>query len=149
MAFGEARLTTIAYSRGVLAADSASTSNGILCGVVTKLARSPDGHIAAVAGSTLDCAAIRRWVAGGLIGETGVSGNDSSGLLIKPDGSVHLLGSDGALAPIEAEYHATGSGWQIALGAMAAGASAEEAVRIACRLDGGSCEPIHVMRLGE
>lgn len=49
-------------------------------------------------------------------------------------------------SPIEAPYFAIGSGTEYALGALAAGASAEEAVAIACGLDVWSALPVFSLR---
>lgn len=57
-------------------------------------------------------------------------------LMVKPDGKVFL--AEGGLyfsGPIECEYHAIGSGAKYALGAMAMGADAVQAVNVAARFD--------------
>ena len=48
---------------------------------------------------------------------------------------------------LEAEFFALGSGMELALGAMAAGAGPQVAVEIACRFDGYSSLPVHVSRV--
>lgn len=57
-------------------------------------------------------------------------------LLLHPDGSLYVASDQIALSgPIESEFYAVGTGDDLAIGAMAMGASAEEAVRIASRFD--------------
>lgn len=56
-------------------------------------------------------------------------------LLLHPTGGIQLVDRFFVPERIPVPYHAVGSGGNIALGAMDAGASAEEALRIACRRD--------------
>lgn len=143
-------MTTIVYSQGILATDSACSAGGTMIGTLRKMARNAQGYLVATAGATLSCAAVMRWVEHGM-DEPGPSIDDDefSALLIRPDGTVCLLGGDGIQVPIDAPYHVLGSGRDIALGALAMGASAENAVQIACRFDTASREPVQVMRLVE
>ncbi len=52
-------------------------------------------------------------------------------------------GQDIGIWPIEAPFAAIGSGAELALGAMAQGATAIQAVKIACRFDIHSRPPVH------
>jgi hypothetical protein len=65
-------------------------------------------------------------------------------VLIEPNGRVTLIDDEMEPQPIRDEYFAIGSGGHFAVGAMDAGATAEEAVRIACKRDPNTSEPIHV-----
>jgi len=61
---------------------------------------------------------------------------DVRAIVVKPDGSVYL--ADDSLhmsGPIRCDFYAIGSGAKYALGAIAAGASAPEAVEAAIRFD--------------
>lgn len=143
-------MTTIAYRDGILCTDSACTSSqGILLGTVRKLGRAPDGSLIAAAGKSMACAVVVAWAESGMEGSPNVSDDDFGAILVRPDRTVHHLSGDGSTVQIDAPFHAEGSGYQIALGAMAAGASAEEAVQIACKLDGKSREPVQLIRLGD
>jgi hypothetical protein len=74
-------------------------------------------------------------------------------ILIKPSGDL-FLAEDGLYfsGPIKSQFHAIGSGAKYALGAMAHGATAEQAVGVACQFDmhcGGdvmTLEPLTVMK---
>lgn len=81
-----------------------------------------------------------------------------AGILALPNGSVFIIdieflgGSNGdnykgGIWPASGGIAAVGSGGDLALGAMEAGKSAAEAVRIACKRDVNSRLPIHVMHL--
>lgn len=142
-------MTTIAIRGREIATDSATTLGTIVTGTVRKHA-AYKGYVVVAAGGMLACATVFQWVEGGMkSGALDVSDDDFSALLVHPDGAVFQLGGSGLQVPIHAPFYALGSGREIALGAMAAGADPERAVQIACRLDGASREPVHVMRLGD
>ena len=71
------------------------------------------------------------------------------GLLLKPDGTLYELCSDGLEMLIERGFHAVGSGASAALGAMLAGKQAREAVEIALQVDAGSGGDICAFNLKE
>jgi hypothetical protein len=50
---------------------------------------------------------------------------------------------------MDAPFYVAGSGGSLAMGAMAHGATAEEAVQIACKYDTKTCEPVHVLRVND
>jgi ATP-dependent HslUV protease subunit HslV len=149
-------MTTIAYRDGILAADSRATF------------QSEEGGARCVR-----CRKIyRKKTKAGIEVLIGTAGESSSGLLFvdwygsdrKPpikflDGDADFLclvvTPSGVLEydkwcrgeEVEEEFAAIGSGAKAALGALYAGASAEEAVRIACKIDPYSSEPIYVEKL--
>lgn len=73
---------------------------------------------------------------------------DVVGILVFPNRDAYIIatGKDASMYKAE-EPVAIGTGKSCALGAMDAGASAEEAVRIACRRDHNSKEPVHTLAL--
>ena len=142
-------MTTIAYRDGVMAADTALIGGGVVEGAFKKIAQShgTDGP------TTIGCAGSAGyfqpfvdWVRGK--GEKPAPDKDDGfdALVVRPDGSVEAYDRLMVALPIEAPFHAIGSGKELARGAMAAGATAEEAVKIACLFDTGSCEPVTVVR---
>lgn len=143
-------MTTIAYKGGVLAADTLGTRNGMRDGVSTKiLAR--DGLLAGAAGASQYCRAFRDWFAKGCIGECPNMGDPEKdwgeGFVIRPDETIITFGPSAAW--VDKPYgglQAWGSGAEIALGAMAAGATADQAVAIAMKYDtksGGEITVLH------
>jgi hypothetical protein len=62
-------------------------------------------------------------------------------LIVDSDGLAHEF-NNGFLVPVHADYTAIGSGQLLALGAMAHGATAEEAVAAACLHDKASGGPV-------
>lgn len=131
-------MTTVAYRDGVMAADTLVSSGDILRGETSKLWRMADGSLLGLCGQAGFGDVIVAWLHGGAnYGERPVIPDDANmwGLWVRPDGTVYAMSSRLVLAPVEATFHAIGSGNELALGAMSMGASAEEAVEVAARFD--------------
>lgn len=140
-------MTTLAYRDGVLAADSLATAGGIRDSEVLKV-RKIGRLLTAGCGSGALCEKFVGWVQRGMPGNSPWegSGADGNSLLVAPDRSLVVFGVNGPWR-VDRPFYALGSGGDIALGAMAAGASAEEAVEIAIRFDVYSGGPIRSIRL--
>jgi hypothetical protein len=137
-------MTTVVYRDGVMAGDTAVFDRGVYCGQVTKIFKSPAGSLAAVAGCLGDSVAMKEWVeerhALGAPPEFG--DDDSEGLLVEPDGSVFWIGPKQKRIKVDGPFHAIGSGFRIAIGALHAGADAVRAVEIAADVDNHTRRPI-------
>lgn len=138
-------MTTIAYRNGIMAADSGCFNAGLYEGEVDKISILPDLGVLGCCGEYGAILKVVEWLtSGGKPSEKPRLSRDSefAGLLVKWDGEVvhYQIG----LRPLRmaAEFHAIGSGRHLAIGAMAAGVSAEQAVRIACHYDQMSMEPV-------
>lgn len=123
-------MTTIATDGRSMAGDGLVTSNGTVFGsACQKVHRLPDGRLVGMTGPVYNQQIFLDWLA---------SGGDAPKLLEGFESIV--LGPDGALSYDE-HCHcypeelptAAGSGRQIAIGAMEAGATPAQAVEIACR----------------
>jgi ATP-dependent protease HslVU (ClpYQ) peptidase subunit len=136
-------VTTIAYRDGILAADTLETGDHTALAHTNKIHRLKNGKLFAAAGTAdnseqLLLALQNRRKPPELA--------EVEGLLVELDGSTWLY--EGAVwFPFKAEYLSMGSGAKFALGAMDAGCSAEEAVKIACKRDLSTREPVQVMEL--
>ena len=146
-------MTAIAYRDGIMAADSLSTAGGVVQGVSPKIIKNRSGDIAGVAGEGSLCA---NFLQAFIDGEEEVflksmpPASDREGIstiIVRADGQV-FHGYAGGMYPMDALFHADGCAHAMVIGAMAAGASAEEAVRIACEYDTRCRGPIQVLRLG-
>lgn len=140
-------MTTIAWDGRVLVADSRVTGgNNCVCGEVTKAWKSADGYRWAHTGGAQDLDRLRRWTREGR-GDNPPLTDEHDGCLVRvsPDGELAEWWGRGWLM-IRAPFQAWGSGERLAIGAMAAGASAERAVEIACRFDPQSGGEITVLR---
>lgn len=133
-------MTTIAYKDGKLAFDSKVTAGGTHTGFMTK-GKKTSKFLIAGCGSCEDLQAFIDWMdAGGVVADKKLFGLadrevDMAALVVNKKNMVFHY--EGRLYPYEvnSEYHAMGSGADFALGAMASGSSAQQAVRIASKLD--------------
>lgn len=139
-------MTTMAFREGIMAADSAAFADDTYGGQTTKIFRTADGSLVALAGSLIYAARVEAWLKG-VTSKKPDYGVDVSGILVRQDGTIWVINGDGDLAPINAPYLASGSGRVAALGALAAGASAQKAVEIACGLDAYTRGPVQVEHL--
>lgn len=138
-------MTTIAYRDGIIACDSLVTAGGVRVGAVDKIVRSGP-LLAGAAGSLGPCQKFLRWVRSGedLMEDFEDFDEGSEGFVVFADGSIASFDDDGR-CDYRAPYIAIGSGASFALGAMAHGASAEEAVRAASEHDTLTGLPIQTL----
>jgi len=141
-------MTTIAYRDGVLAADTQITCGGTIGGYAQKAFRK-GAVLYATAGSSGPGEAFRNWLEGGMKGDAPdmAEDKDSDGHgYIFPGGDRVVWRYNKVWASHSAPFFAYGSGADIALGAMAMGATAEEAVRVAAKFDTGTGGEVTVLR---
>ena len=144
-------MTTIAYRDGVLAADTRVSTGGIMDCEIIKIARNSDGDLAGASGDAGFSAEFLRWFLGGEKQNTPVpkkENNPYEGLIFRSSGEINVF-DEGGVCQVTAPYYASGSGVCIALGAMAYGADAEQAVRMAMKHDVSTGGEITVLRHGK
>jgi ATP-dependent protease HslVU (ClpYQ) peptidase subunit len=158
-------MSTVAYRNGIMAADSAGWSGDTYMGTHAKMRQVGTrlvGCVGGLASIELFMEYMKKRTAAALqkLKElehktdqdsnqtTTTSDLDLAAICVDSDGSVSIW--DNSLVPItvEADYYATGSGEEYALGAMAMGAAAEQAVRAAAHHDAHTRLPVVVMKLG-
>ena len=132
-------MTTLALKFGIIAFDSRMTQGDLVSGSVVKGVKTAK-YLAAAAGDPEDIRAYLDWVKDGALkshkAKFGLNRKvNIEGICVSKDGTVTHY--DGRLYPykVRADFHAVGSGKDIAVGAMAAGASAYDAVKIAAKYD--------------
>jgi hypothetical protein len=125
---------TIITSRGnFVAADRGLFQADLYVGVVRKLVVLPDRSIiGGSAGDQADCEAFREWVLQGAYAEPPEASPSFEGLLLSHRFGLEWIGSKRRLRLTDIEFFAVGAGFQVATGAMRAGASAKVAAEIAC-----------------
>lgn len=141
-------MTTIIYRDGVLVADTAVFDRGCYCGQAVKIHKLPNGTMFGCAGALGDMSRFREWMGKGAPIEERPAfsqDNDSEALIVRPDGTVEWFGATDTIAVV-GDFHAIGSGFRIAMGALAHGATAEEAIAICADLDNHTRRPITVLR---
>jgi len=139
-------ITTICYRDGVLAADTLIAYNTYTNGHRDKIAECGN-YLVALAGAVCYRRILEKWVKDGchsdevpadLLNNT----SEFSALLVDRVSGRAYEFDDGHLVPIYADYTAIGSGTMLALGALAAGATAEEAVEAASLHDKNTGGPV-------
>lgn len=141
-------MTTIAYRAGVLAADSLISYQSYTNGSRPKITTCGD-FLVAMAGPARYRRPLEEWIMEGhppdQVPKVLIDNEDKfNALIVDKDGLAHEF-DNGFLLPVFADYTAVGSGSLLALGAMAHGASAEEAVIAACLHDKSSGGPVSAM----
>lgn len=136
-------MTVIAYKDGIIAGDRYAISHRIVVSNRQKIGRSNDGTLHGASGNGAQCETFHEWIK--------IVGSEATFLdppfakhprigviIILPDRRIHLIETEDD--EIHREWYGTnppfaaiGIGTELALGAMAAGADAIEAVRIACQ----------------
>lgn len=154
-------MTTIAYRDGVMSGDSSVWVNDVYVGdtiKVSKFRKSLVGH----SGVLADMLKFRLWykkyidnipykneldeIINNLESLTGQLEADTTFLYVNLNKQIVKIRKEG-LTFINSNYVSIGSGFEIALGAMAAGASAEEAVKIAIDKNAYTSGEIHSVKL--
>lgn len=136
-------MTTLAYKAGVLAFDSRVTAGDTVYGGAVK-GRKTNKYLMAVAGDWQDAEAFMDWVEDGAVWDDrkkyGLADREVeiSAIVVNKKGQVLLYGSRLYPMIIDALFYAEGSGAPFALGAMSAGATAAQAVKIAAKFDTGT-----------
>lgn len=138
-------MTTIAYRSGVLAADTLISYNTFTNGKREKIARAGK-WLVALAGAAWLRHPLEEWVAKDCPSDEVPAAlidheDEFAALIIDEQGTPHEF-SNGYLVPIYADYTAIGSGSIFAIGAMAHGATAEEAVVAASKHDKNTGGPV-------
>lgn len=142
-------MTTIAYRDGVMAADSSLTVGETHVASSKKIFRLRNGSIIGFWGTWSHCM---------LLKDALNDGHDIKDIkrkriksayayLVKPHGAIWGIENGVLWQLIRTDYVAGGSGGPVALGALAQGASAVEAVRAAIEHAPGSKGPIHTLKL--
>jgi ATP-dependent protease HslVU (ClpYQ) peptidase subunit len=121
-------MTTIATDGKSMAADGLSFRGSLITAFNSvKVERLEDGRIVGAAGDKPECVRFRQWLREG--GKP-PKFKDFCALVLSPDGSLtYHTEADMEGTPTEAP-NAIGSGEEVAIGAMEAGATAEQAIEI-------------------
>lgn len=143
-------MTTIATDGRVVAFDSRMTYGSLtVVRAEPKVVRVSDHGYCGASGGTSECAAFIQWIRAQLLPgpkatEPALS-DEFEGILVDVStGKVFLYRKHLKAIQMPAPF-AIGSGAEFAIGAMAAGATAVEAVRICCKLSATTGEPVHCL----
>lgn len=126
-------MTTIATDGDTMAGDGLVTSGGTIFGRnAVKVHQLKDGRLVGISGCAHYIAPFVEWLSEG--GDVPEMDDQFEALVLLPNGECLSYDHKGRSLPEELPT-ATGSGREIALGALAVGATPEEAVQAACGRD--------------
>lgn len=129
-------MTTIAYRDGVIAADSQVTSGNVFDCTSEKIAQNERGDIAGAAGCFVFIQAFLAWFKGGEKGDLPKCPDEAEAFIVRNAAPERVeCFDDRGHCVVSAPYYAVGSGKRVALGAMAFGADALQAVNCAIKHD--------------
>lgn len=154
-------MSTIAYKNGVLACDTAMGFNDEISHGVVKIGKTRR-YLFGYAGRTSQMLPLYRWIVKSekewitpedcfMDREALETGGDDVGtaILVAEDGRIWEVTTEGFCIPIPRKIHAIGSGSEYALGAMAAGASAVDAIGIAGTYNAFTNKDVHTQAFNE
>lgn len=140
-------MTVIAWDGKSIAADRQGTSGGIAA-TVSKIRKLKNGEVLTGYGYLSEVFALMRWYEAGAVKEDWPSfqtKEDWSGLIImSPEGKITYYEYTPHPHTLKEKIYAWGGGAELALGALAAGASAKEAVLIASKYQIGCGKGVDV-----
>lgn len=141
-------MTTVAFDGTTMAADSAVSGGGYYDFDMIKVKKHPSGYLLGGCGDIdmlqwfLDMFTpeiIHNRAKGHRLTLPTQGGSDFAAMVVSPSGKAYVISDKLLVTPIKTfGYMAVGSGSAVALGALAMGASASEAVKIAARHDQGT-----------
>jgi|TARA_Y100000296_G_C5170602_1_gene257085 ATP-dependent HslUV protease subunit HslV len=140
-------MTTVAFKNGFIAADTQAADHSGLISHTSKLFRLSDSCVAGMAGCSRHAIRFIERLKEGKAGDDKIPDGDFLVLVVTPQ-SIVVYYEDELFDDYTPEkMWAIGSGRLIAMGAMAAGATAQDAVRIASKWDEGTGGDVEVMRV--
>jgi hypothetical protein len=124
-------MTAIAYRDGVMAADTMETIDVNVKRLDSQKVSKYRGHLIGISGEACpENVAFAKWYFGGER-KPWPEHFSFTALVVNPDGAIEIWDKTANKLVINDEFWAVGSGMEFCLGAMAAGATAKEAVQIA------------------
>lgn len=139
-------MTVIAVKDGIMAADTGLWKGAAIYGHQRKIIRLTDGRLFAASGESGAVQECLRWLNGEADRPTPETQDDFGALILAPDG-VWRIDYKYRLFRDHANFPCCGAHSEMLIGAMAAGASAEEAVCIAIRYGDSAAGDVQVERL--
>lgn len=137
-------MTTVACNRKVMAADSRRTRGSFAYLSPPKISR-VNGDLVCTTGSAAEGEAFLEWYKDQP--KKIPTFKALNVLILTKEGAIFEVYEDGRLLEVIEPFYALGSGGELAIAAMAAGASPRRAVEIACKYDKNSGLPVQVERI--
>jgi hypothetical protein len=112
-----------------MCSDSLIQAEGVRTGSGKKITKTKDGWLAGAAGNYSEVSAFLIWAEERNPDEV-LKLKNLGGILVSPEGKVFCIDDDLLPYEVRNDFHVQGSGFEIATGALAMGANAEEAVKV-------------------
>lgn len=144
-------MTIIVLRDGIMAADSITTDGWTRRGAVRKIVRSKSGIVGAAAGPTAACHHFRQWLLEDDMARAfhpDVGDEGFGAILAFPDGTIAKLNAKGQRFTYLAPWYIEGVAEEVALGALALGASAVEAVKVCIEYHLRCGGPVQIEKVG-
>ena len=140
-------MTTVVWDGESIASDSRATAGGtVLAGKCQKIFRNK-GAVYAVCGEVATAIAMKDWlIAGADPDDYPMFNADEYTVLMIKDRVGYVYAGERFPFEVSPPF-AMGTGKEIALGALLAGADIQQAVEIACQLDPESAAPVKVLKV--
>lgn len=129
-------MTVLVYRDGVMCSDSQISANGTRLGSMKKVYRNKN-WVLGVAGSCSGMQEIVDWFHNGMPVDSPRIAESCAAILVDPSGKVFHVEESLVPYEVDSEFHVQGIGYEIALGALAMGASAEDATKVAIKFHSG------------
>ncbi|MDX0180849.1 hypothetical protein GOC16_08285 [Sinorhizobium meliloti] len=127
-------MTTIAYRNGAIAGDTLVSGGGIHDCSAIKVARNERGDLAGASGTAHYCYHFLEWFRGGEKNPAPDVPEDNEAFIVRAADPILIeCWEEPGRFVVSAPYYAVGSGKRLALGAMAFGATADQAVNCAAK----------------
>lgn len=141
-------MTTIAYRSGVLAGDSQATDDQLWsANKIHRVQTSAGELLVGLAGNVYAGLVFIEWLKDQRSRKPDLVNEDFEGIVVAETGRVTIWTSSLVGWRPRGKFFAIGSGAQSAMGAMHAGKSAIDAVKIACKVDPYTRWPVRSLRL--
>lgn len=119
-----------------MCSDSQISANGTRLGSMKKVYKHKN-WLLGVAGSCSGMKEIIDWFFNEMPQDSPRISESCAGIIVDPDGKVFHVEEGLVPYEVDAEFHVQGVGYEVALGALAMGASAEDATRVAIKYHSG------------
>lgn len=139
-------MTALAYRNGVMAADTQLVADNTVQGHMIKC-KKVNGWLVGGAGNAASLAMFLDWCEKGMLDHNKPKPENIGAILVNPKGEVFHLDDEMFMYQVHDDFHCQGSATDILRGAMAFGASAEEAVAVAIQEDASCGGKITVIKL--
>lgn len=141
-------MTTIAYRAGVLAGDSQATDDQVWqTNKVERIGTSAGELLVGWCGDVHASLVFVEWLKNDQSRKPDLSNEDFEAIVVAKTGRVTIWNQSLVSWRPKGKFFAIGSGAQSAMGAMHAGKSAIEAVKIACKVDPYTRGPVRSLRI--